>query len=80
MHPMDPVEWRGDRIVIEPLRIEHAAGLLAAADADEVFAGFHIRARIASIKRGSGSRWKLARQRALLDPALRMARSQGSPT
>jgi RimJ/RimL family protein N-acetyltransferase len=38
MHPMDAVELRGDRIVIEPLRVEHAAGLLAAADAEAVFA------------------------------------------
>jgi RimJ/RimL family protein N-acetyltransferase len=38
MHPMEPVELVGDLVAIEPLRIEHAAGLLAAADADEVFA------------------------------------------
>jgi RimJ/RimL family protein N-acetyltransferase len=35
---MEPVELSGDLVVIEPLRDEHAAGLLAAADADEVFA------------------------------------------
>ncbi len=38
MHPMEPVELRGDLVAIEPLRAEHAAGLLAAADAEEVFA------------------------------------------
>ncbi|MGB7588072.1 MAG: GNAT family protein [Solirubrobacterales bacterium] len=38
MHPMEPVELRGDLVVIEPLRTQHAADLLAAADADEVFA------------------------------------------
>jgi RimJ/RimL family protein N-acetyltransferase len=38
MHPMEPVELRGDLVTIEPLEIEHAAGLLAAADAEEVFA------------------------------------------
>lgn len=38
MHPMEPVELRGDLVTIEPLRLEHAAGLLAAADAEEVFA------------------------------------------
>ncbi len=38
MHPMEPVELRGDLVTIEPLEVEHAAGLLAAADAEEVFA------------------------------------------
>lgn len=38
MHPMAPVELRGNLVSIEPLRLDHAAGLLAAADADEVFA------------------------------------------
>jgi transcriptional regulator of NAD metabolism len=37
---MEPVELAGDLITIEPLRIEHATSLLAAADADEVFAVF----------------------------------------
>lgn len=35
---MEPVELRGDLVTIEPLGVEHAAGLLAAADAEEVFA------------------------------------------
>lgn len=38
MHPIEPVELRGNLVAIEPLRAEHAAGLLAAADAEEVFA------------------------------------------
>lgn len=38
MHPMEPVELRGELVTIEPLEVEHAAGLLAAADAEEVFA------------------------------------------
>ncbi|HET7455980.1 MAG TPA: GNAT family protein [Solirubrobacterales bacterium] len=38
MHPIEPVELRGDLVTIEPLGVEHAAGLLAAADAEEVFA------------------------------------------
>lgn len=38
MHPMEPVELRGDLVVIEPLGAEHAGGLLAAADTEEVFA------------------------------------------
>jgi N-acetyltransferase len=38
MHPMESVELRGDLVVIEPLGVEHAAGLLAAADTEEVFA------------------------------------------
>lgn len=37
MHPMEPVKLVGYLIAIEPLCIEHASGLLAAADADEVF-------------------------------------------
>ena len=27
MHPMEPVELAGDLVAIEPLRVEHAAGL-----------------------------------------------------
>lgn len=38
MDPMEPVELRGDIVAIEPLGIEHAEGILAAADSDEVFA------------------------------------------
>ncbi|HEY5816171.1 MAG TPA: GNAT family protein [Solirubrobacterales bacterium] len=38
MHPMKPVELSGELVAIEPLNAEHAAGLLAAADAEEVFA------------------------------------------
>jgi N-acetyltransferase len=38
MHPMEPVELHGALISIEPLRLDHAPGLLAAADEDEVFA------------------------------------------
>ena len=38
MHPMEPVELGGELVALEPLRAEHAAGLLAAADSDEVFA------------------------------------------
>lgn len=38
MHTMTPVELRGDLVAVEPLCPDHAAGLLAAADADEVFA------------------------------------------
>jgi GNAT acetyltransferase-like protein len=38
MHPMAPVELRGTCVSIEPLRLDHAAGILAAADMDEVFA------------------------------------------
>jgi len=38
MHPMEPVELRGDLVAIEPLSVEHAGGLLAAADTEEVFA------------------------------------------
>lgn len=35
---MEPVELRGDLVAVEPLRVEHAAGLLAAADSEEIFA------------------------------------------
>jgi hypothetical protein len=38
MHPMEPVELRGDLVAIEPLAAEHAEGILAAADSDEIFA------------------------------------------
>ena len=38
MHPMEPVELSGELVAIEPLRVEHAPGLLAAADTDDVFA------------------------------------------
>jgi len=38
MHPMEPVELRGDIVTTEPLAAEHAEGILAAADSDEVFA------------------------------------------
>lgn len=38
MPPLEPVELRGDLVMIEPLGVEHAAGLLAAADTEEVFA------------------------------------------
>lgn len=38
MHPMEPVEMRGDIVAIEPLCFEHVEGILAAADSDEVFA------------------------------------------
>jgi len=38
MHAMEPVELRGDLVAIEPLGVEHAAGLLAAADTEDVFA------------------------------------------
>ena len=38
MHPMEPVELGGELVAVEPLRAEHAPGLLAAADSDEVFA------------------------------------------
>ncbi|HMC50273.1 MAG TPA: GNAT family protein [Solirubrobacterales bacterium] len=38
MDPIEPVELTGNLIAIEPLKAEHGAGLLAAADADEVFA------------------------------------------
>jgi RimJ/RimL family protein N-acetyltransferase len=35
---MEPIELRGDLVIIEPLAAGHAAGLLDAADSDEVFA------------------------------------------
>jgi RimJ/RimL family protein N-acetyltransferase len=38
MHPMEPVELRGSKVLIQPLHARHSEGLLAAADADEVFA------------------------------------------
>jgi RimJ/RimL family protein N-acetyltransferase len=38
MDPIEPVELRGALVAIEPLRAEHAAGVLASADAEEVFA------------------------------------------
>ena len=38
MHSMEPVELGGELVAVEPLRAEHAPGLLAAADSDEVFA------------------------------------------
>jgi RimJ/RimL family protein N-acetyltransferase len=38
MHPMEPVELRGELVAVEPLAAEHAEGILAAADSDEVFA------------------------------------------
>jgi len=38
MDPMEPVELRGEIVAIEPLADEHAEGILAAADSDEVFA------------------------------------------
>jgi len=37
VHPLAPVELRGNLVSIEPLRLDHAAGLLAAADMDEIF-------------------------------------------
>jgi hypothetical protein len=36
--PMGPIELSGDLIAIEPLRAKHTAGLLAAADSEEVSA------------------------------------------
>lgn len=38
MHPMEPVELRGELVAIEPLAAEHAEGISVAADSDEVFA------------------------------------------
>lgn len=38
MHPMEPVELSGELVAIEPLSTEHASGLRAAADSEEVFA------------------------------------------
>lgn len=37
MDAIEPVELRGDLVAVEPLHAEHAAGLLAAADTDEIF-------------------------------------------
>ncbi len=37
MPAVEPAELRGDRVTIRPLRPEHAPGLLAAADSEEVF-------------------------------------------
>ncbi len=54
MHPMEPVELRGDLVAVEPLRVEHAAGLLAAADAEEVFAWLPY-ARLADL--GQAQEW-----------------------
>jgi len=45
MHAMTPIELAGDLVAIEPLRVEHAAGLFAAADAEE---GAVLRERIAA--------------------------------
>lgn len=38
MHRVEPVQLSGKFVAIEPLSAEHAAGLLAAADTEEVFA------------------------------------------
>ncbi len=38
MYPLEPVELQGNLVAVEPLSADHAAGLLAAADDDEVFA------------------------------------------
>lgn len=38
MNPMEPVNLSGELVAVEPLSAEHASGLLAAADAEEVFA------------------------------------------
>jgi RimJ/RimL family protein N-acetyltransferase len=38
MHPMEPIDLRGDVVTIEPLELTHASGLLTAADSDEIFA------------------------------------------
>jgi hypothetical protein len=38
MHPLEPVELHGDLVAVEPLRVDHDTGLLAAADDEEVFA------------------------------------------
>jgi RimJ/RimL family protein N-acetyltransferase len=38
VHSMEPVELRGRLVLVEPLALDHAAGLLTAADRDEVFA------------------------------------------
>ncbi len=59
MHPIEPVELRGDLVAIEPMRVDHAAGVLAAADADEVFAWLPYPRPRTSSKRRSGSRARL---------------------
>lgn len=38
MDAMKPIELAGDLVAIKPLQVEHAAGLLDAADAEEAFA------------------------------------------
>lgn len=38
MSHLEPVELVGDRVSIEPLSVEHAPGILTAADTEEVFA------------------------------------------
>lgn len=38
MHPLEPVELRGDLVAVEPLSAGHDARLLAAADDEAVFA------------------------------------------
>src|SRR5262245_52255428 len=38
MHPMEPVDLYGGLVTLEPLRIEHASGVLTAADTEEIFA------------------------------------------
>lgn len=38
MHPLEPVELRGALVAVEPLCVDHDAGLLTAADDEEVFA------------------------------------------
>jgi N-acetyltransferase len=38
MDPLEPVALHGDLVTIEPLRADHDAGLLAAADDEEIFA------------------------------------------
>lgn len=38
VNPIEPVELSGTLILLEPLRVEHAPGILAAADADDIFA------------------------------------------
>lgn len=37
MHPLEPVELKGDLIAVELLRVDHDAGLLAAADDEAIF-------------------------------------------
>lgn len=61
---MNAVELEGNLVVIEPLRVEHAAGLLGAADSEEVFAWLPYR-RPANLEEASA--WiedALANQRA----------------